>query len=113
MHDILKTQPKDFWKYISKFKNNDHVVTQFKVGKNVMREPTCIAEAFAGHFSSIFNSSSSVVIPNNASFILSNFLNVPSISDSDVKKAIRRLSSSKSVGPDEILSFIIKGCSHF
>jgi hypothetical protein len=34
-----------------------------------------------------------------------------SISDSDVKQAIRRLGPSKFVGADEIPSFIIKGCS--
>jgi hypothetical protein len=52
-----------------------------------------------------------VVILNNARFTFSDFLNVPSISDADVKQAIRRLSPSKCVGPDEISSFIIKGCS--
>jgi hypothetical protein len=35
---------------------------------------------------------------------------VPSISDSDVKQAILRLSPSKCVGPDDIPSFIINGC---
>jgi hypothetical protein len=76
-----------------------------------MAQPQCIAEAFADHFSSIFNSSSFVVIPNNACFTFYDFLNIPSISDSDVKQAIRRLSLSKYVGPDEIPSFIIKVCS--
>jgi hypothetical protein len=38
-------------------------------------------------------------------------LNVPFVSDSDVRRTIRRLKSTKSVGPDDIPSFIIKGCS--
>jgi hypothetical protein len=38
MDDSRKTQPKDFWKYVSKFKNNDHVVTQLKIGENVITE---------------------------------------------------------------------------
>jgi hypothetical protein len=50
-------------------------------------------------------------MPNNAPFTFSDFLNVPSISDAEVKQAIRRLSLSKCVGPDEIPSFIIKGYS--
>jgi hypothetical protein len=75
--DNLKTKPKDFGKYASKFKKNDHVVTQLKVSENVITQPQCIVEAFAGHFSSIFNFPSSVIIPNNACFTLSHFLNVP------------------------------------
>jgi hypothetical protein len=41
----------------------------------------------------------------------SDLLNVPYIYDSDVKCAISHLRSTKSVGPDEIPNFIIKGCS--
>jgi hypothetical protein len=63
------------------------------------------------HFSSIFNSLSFVVIPNNAHFTFSTFSNVPSISDSDIEEAIQHLSPLRCVSPDEIPSFIIKGCS--
>jgi hypothetical protein len=78
-----------------------------------MTPPQCIVEAFADHFPSVFNSLSlsSVIIPNKARLIFCDFFNVPSISDSDVKQAIRRLSPSKCVGPDEILSSIIRDCS--
>jgi hypothetical protein len=31
----MKTGTKDFWKYVSKFKKNDHV-TELKMGENVM-----------------------------------------------------------------------------
>jgi hypothetical protein len=41
----------------------------------------------------------------------SDFLNVSFIFDSDVRLAILRLKSTKSVGADDIPSFIIKGCS--
>jgi hypothetical protein len=44
-------------------------------------------------------------------FSFSDFLNVPLISDSDVKQAVQCLSPSKYVRPDEIPSFIIKGFS--
>jgi hypothetical protein len=111
VEDNLKTQPKVVWKYVSRFKKNEYVVNQLNIGQKVITEPQCIAEAFADYFSTIFNSPPSVVIPNNAQFLTSDFLNVPPISDSDVKKAIRHLSSSKSVGTDEIPTFIIKGCS--
>jgi hypothetical protein len=41
----------------------------------------------------------------------SDFLNVPFVFDSDVRQAIRRLKTTKSVGPDGIPSFINKACS--
>jgi hypothetical protein len=48
---------------------------------------------------------------NSVETTSSDFLNVPVVFDSDVKRAIQCLKSTKSVGPDDILSFIIKGCS--
>jgi hypothetical protein len=105
--DNLKTKPKYFWKYVYKFKKNDHVVTQLKIVENITTQPQCIVEAFADHFSPIFNAPSSVVIPNNTHFTFSNFLNISSISDSDVMLASRCLNQTKCVDPDEILSYTI------
>jgi hypothetical protein len=107
----LRTQPKHFWKYISKFKRNDQSVTQIKIGNKIITELQFVAEAFADQFSSIFNSSSSVHVPNNSDCISLDFLNSPYVSDSDVKRAISYLRSTKCVGPDEIPNFITKGCS--
>jgi hypothetical protein len=90
-------------------KKNDHVITQLKIGENVITQPRSIPEGIADYFSSIFNYPSSVVFPNNVHFYY--FVNVPSISDSDVKQAIRRLSSSKCVGSEEIPSFMITDSS--
>jgi hypothetical protein len=56
--DNLKTKPKNFWKYVSKFKKNDHVVTHLQIGENIITQPQCIVEASANHISSIFNSPS-------------------------------------------------------
>jgi hypothetical protein len=88
--DNLKTKRRDFWKYVSKFKKND-VFTQIKIGENVITQPHCIVEAFGHHFSSIFDSPSSVVIQIHVYFTFSDFLNFPLISCSDVKQAFRRL----------------------
>jgi hypothetical protein len=60
---------KNRWENLKSYKN-DYVFSQLKVGDNVITEPHCIAGAFAEHISSIFNSSSSVVIPNNSRFTL-------------------------------------------
>jgi hypothetical protein len=48
--EILKTQPKHFWKYISKFKKNDQAFTQLEVGTQIIKKPQFIAEAFADIF---------------------------------------------------------------
>jgi hypothetical protein len=82
-----------------------------KIGENILTRPQYIVEAFADHFSSIFNSPSSAVIRNNAHFTFSDFLNFPAIYGSYFKQEIRRLNPSKCIGPDEIPSFIIEGCS--
>jgi hypothetical protein len=107
----LKTQPKHFWKYISKFKKNDHAVTQLDLGTKIITEPQSIAEAFADHFSSAFDTSCRPKAPYYFEHTCSDLLNVPDICDSDVKCAISHLLSTKSVGPDEIPDIIIKGCS--
>jgi hypothetical protein len=108
--DYFRTQPKHFWKYITKFKRNDQSVTKIEVG-DVFTEPQFIAEAFAEHISSIFNSSSSFNILNKSLSTFSDFLNIPYISDLDVKQAISHLHLAKCIGPDEVPNFIIKGCS--
>jgi hypothetical protein len=51
----LRTQPKHFWKYISKFKGNDQSVIQIEIGNKIITEQQLTAEAFADRFSSIFN----------------------------------------------------------
>jgi hypothetical protein len=75
-------------------------------------KPQLIAEAFADHFRSIFNSLSAMQdYCKPVETTSSDFLNVPFVLDSDVRRAFRRLKSTKSVGPDDIPCFIIKGCS--
>jgi hypothetical protein len=62
-------------------------------------------------FPPFVNSSSSVNTPDYSDCTSSNSLNIPHISDSNVKRGISRLHSTKCVGPDEVPNFIIKGCS--
>jgi hypothetical protein len=56
VEDNLKTQPKDFWKYVSRFRKNERVVNQLKTGQKIITKPQSIVEAFADHFYTIFNS---------------------------------------------------------
>jgi hypothetical protein len=103
----MKTKPKNLWKYISKFRENYQVFAQLKIAENKITQAQCTLLLKPW----IIFLPSSVVILNNARFMLSDFLNIPSVSVSDVKQAVRCFSPSKYVGPDEIPSSIIKDCS--
>jgi hypothetical protein len=77
----LKSQPKQFWKYVANFRERNSNSIQLEVdGKHLIQSND-------------------------------EFLSSASVSDSDVIKAIERLRQSKCVGIDDILEFIIKGCT--
>jgi hypothetical protein len=37
--DNLKTKLKDAWKYACNFKENEHVVTELKIGESIITQP--------------------------------------------------------------------------
>jgi hypothetical protein len=67
-----------------------------------------VAEAFAKYLQSVYNSSSPEAYYSG--ILSSEFLQLPSISELDILKAIKGLRPSKSVGLDVMPGFIIKGC---
>jgi hypothetical protein len=77
-------------------------------------EPYQDAETFANHFKSVYDNTASK-FPSNpvTSFDVasSDNLSLFPVTDADVRKAIRRLKPSESVGLDGIPGFIIKGCT--
>jgi hypothetical protein len=73
-------------------------------------EPTAVADAFANHFRSVYNNFGPMDFPPLFSHS-SEFLSLAPVSDTDVCKTIKRIKPSKSVALDDILGFIIKGCS--
>jgi hypothetical protein len=79
-------------------------------------EPYQVAEAFANYFKSVYDNIASK-FPSNPrnSFDGASSDNLPlfPVTDADVRKVIRRLKSSKSVGLDGIPGFVIKGCIDF
>jgi hypothetical protein len=83
----LKTQPKHFRKFISKFKKNDQAVTQLELGTKIITETQSIAEEFTDHFSCVFDTSCRPKAPYYFEYTCSDILNVPYIYDSDVKRA--------------------------
>jgi hypothetical protein len=96
----LQSQPKQFWKYVISFK---------KINSNYLIKRNDVADEFAKHFQSVYNSSYLIVFP--ALLPSSEDLSLALVSDSDVIKAIERTRPSKAAGVDDIPAFIIKGCT--
>jgi hypothetical protein len=67
------------------------------------------ADEFSKHFQSVYNNPWPVVVPTLSSY--SEFLSLAPVSDSGVFISIKRLRPTKSVEVDDILGFIIKGCT--
>jgi hypothetical protein len=79
-----------------------------------LAEPHQVAEAFANHFKSVYDNTACKVSSNSitsSDVVFTDNLSVFSVTDADVRKAIRWLKPSKSAGLDGIPGFIIKGCT--
>ncbi|PNF43033.1 hypothetical protein B7P43_G08782 [Cryptotermes secundus] len=106
----LKTHPKQFWQFVASFRKKSSTSIQLIVDGTHLVDHYEVANAFAEHFQSVYNSSSPGVFPSLSSSSLGS-LTLSPITDSDIFKAIARLKPFKSVGLDNIPAFVIKGCS--
>jgi hypothetical protein len=61
--DNLKSQPKQFWKYVASFRRRNSTPIQLEVGGAHLAEPYKVADAFAKHFQSVYNIPCSGVFP--------------------------------------------------
>jgi hypothetical protein len=68
-----------------------------------------VADAFVKHFQSVYSTPCTGVFSSLSES--SKFLSLAPISELDICKALRRLRPSKSVGFDDIPSFVVKDCS--
>jgi hypothetical protein len=68
-----------------------------------------ISDAFTKNFQSVYNTPCTGVFPSLSQS--SEFLSLAPISELDIFKALRRLRPSRSVGLDDIPSFVIRGWS--
>jgi hypothetical protein len=106
----LKHQPKQFWNYVSKLRKDSDSPAQYQVdGAHVTTEGE-IASAFCKLFESVYGNTPSGVLKFPFS-LCGDTLVVASVNDDDVCKAIKRLRSTKVVGLDSIISFVVNGCS--
>jgi hypothetical protein len=85
------------------------IITIIIIDDTHLVEPCAVADAVAKHFQSVYNNNCSMDFsPLSQS---SECLSLAPIFDAEVCKSIKRLKPSKSVGLDDTVRFIIKGCS--
>jgi hypothetical protein len=94
---------------VSSFRKQNSYTFHLDINGTNVVEPTEVVEAFAKHFQSVYNTTTPAG-PRSA-LLSSDFLHLPPVTELDILKAIKRLRPSKSVGPDGIPTFIVKGCS--
>jgi hypothetical protein len=94
---------------VASFRKRNSTSIQLEVDGTHLAEPYNVADAFAKHFQSVYNTSCTGVFPSLSQS--SEFLSLAPISVVDICKALRRLRPSESVGLDDIPSFVTKGCS--
>jgi hypothetical protein len=94
---------------VASYRKRNSTSIQLEVDGTHLAEPYKVADAFAKHFQSVYNTLCTGVLPSLSQS--SEFLSLALISELDICKALRRLRSSKSVRLDDIPSFVTKGCS--
>jgi hypothetical protein len=88
-------------------KYNSYII-HLDVNDTDVVQPVEVAEIFKKYLQSVYNISSPECYYSG--LLSSEYLQLPSISELDILKAIKRLRPSKSVGLDIISGFIFKGC---
>jgi hypothetical protein len=104
--DNLKSQTKQFWKYVTSSRKRYFSSIQLEVDVTHLAEPYKVADALVKHFQSVCNIPCTGVFPSLSQS--SEFLTSAPISELDICKALRRLRPSKSVGLDDIPSFVLR-----
>jgi hypothetical protein len=89
-------------------KHNSYTIHIDTNDTNVV-ELTEAAEAFAEHFQSAYNCAKPA--GPHSGLLSSDFLHLHPVTELDILRAIKRLRTTKVVGPHGIPSFILKGCS--
>jgi hypothetical protein len=107
--DSLKSQRKQFWKYVVTFRTRNSISLQLEVGGKYLIEPIEVVDEFSKHSQSVYKSPCPVVFPTHSSS--SEFYSLAPVSDSNAFKANKRLRPSKSFGVDDVSGFIIKVCT--
>jgi hypothetical protein len=103
----LKSQPKQFWKYVASFGKRNSNSVQLEVDAEQFIEPCDVDDDFSNLFQSVYNNSWPVIFPTLSSSF--EFLSLVPVSDSDIFKANKHFKPPESVVVDDIPGFIIEG----
>lgn len=98
-----------FWQYIKNKKGNISTPSKMYLNQSHYADGKTIANAFATFFSSVYDSSNTMIVKCAEKDYLTQVVSLNVIADHDVRDAVRSLKVNKSVGPDNIPSYIIKG----
>lgn len=101
---------KQFWSFIQSKKRSSRIPGIMTYNGNTIGNPQGIVNSFASFFESVFVQSCHSLCTDDSSNNQIN-LKLPTISEEDVFKAIKRLKNKMTAGPDEIPSFFVKDCS--
>ncbi|KAI8434804.1 hypothetical protein MSG28_003315 [Choristoneura fumiferana] len=109
----VKDNPKAFWQHVHNLKSKGGFVPRVTFdGKEYVGEGA--ATAFATFFSEVFLPNVPSLDPNargcSGHNLVSNYVNITSITMEEVEIGIKRLKASCSVGPDNLPAYIVKGC---
>jgi hypothetical protein len=88
------------------------LLPKLKLGTKLLRSSNLLQKRLQSAFPLFFTNSLLLMLRTILTSLILIFFNTPYISDSDFKRAISCLRSTKCVGPDEIPNFIIKDCSN-
>lgn len=101
----ININPKSFWSFLGSKNKANGIPTEVSFEDNIFKDTQDIANAFAQFFSSVY-AQSSTFNPNSS---FGNF-SFSRITEENVRLSIKKLKPKKSVGTDNVPSYIFKGC---
>lgn len=110
LENNLNLNPTEFWNFIRSKSSCNGIPGEVVYRGDRLNDQAEIANAFAKHFMSVYDSSS--VDSINCTKNWGNF-NFSTITDLDVRTAIKKLKPKKTTGDDNIPAYIFKGCTDF
>lgn len=120
IHNIetnLSNNPKSFWSVMKKLRSSDTGPSTMHLGDKEIEGNDKIAEALAEYFQSVYQPSDldlgELVRRARRSPVMENVhgLFISEVSEVEVLTALNKLKSKRSLGPDNIPPYILKGCA--
>ena len=110
VEDDIINEPTAFWNFMKNKKSTNKMPSTFVYNGREIQNGQEIADTFAEFFKSTFDNSK-INPPFTGYFQLnSDLVSLNEISKDDIIEAINKLKPKKSLGPDNVPSYILKGC---